>query len=193
MASSFFSLIPGLSQSLFTITDADQGISILQNLKIIRVEIDSDSENADVPMQNTGNVDSATLTSISVVDTNTSKIIKPSIMRVQAIAPDQSTIDEMLYAFASTTSLYDIVSRGIVMNSACVTTIEITQGADMISACRVEITFEQATPPEAAGGFDPSMAPDQSTYGISVQSPTSLTSTVADLYNTVQSNIAQAL
>lgn len=185
MASSILSLVPGLTKQKFTVK-SDTGTQILSNIKVVSVEICDESTNADVPIQSVQNADKKTLGSIAVLDLNSSKVISPSILRLTAIAPDQSTVDQLLLAFLQDTILFNITSRSISMKSACISELEITQDANMINASRIEATFEQCIP-DSTNGYSPSMSGDASVYGINVQVPSSITSTVSDLYNKVSS------
>jgi hypothetical protein len=74
-------------------------------------------------------------------------------------------------SFYDTTATFQVVSKSIIANSLVINSVDIEQSAEMISAARLSITFEQIQPSEPSN-YNPEQPGDATMYGIEIQQPT---------------------
>lgn len=174
------------SKAQFSATDSDTGYTLWSNLKIVDVEVNAASANSDEPMGITQYQNDAAFNSLKNLDLTNNKIIQPSCIRITAIAPDLSTLEAVIAAFAKTTLTIDVSSKSVVSSSMVLSRVEIEQSPKMLSASRVMMELEQAVLPTDTGTFDPLNPGDQNTSGIRIQSLPSVTQTAQALFTKVR-------
>lgn len=159
----------------FNATNELTGNVVWTDLGVIDVEIHSSSANTDMPMSNQQeNQSGGTYTSILTADIEAIKIIQPSGLRVTALCANISTLENIIATFLDETSTISINTKSIITSFLVMTELDIEQTAEMISASKIVMTFEQAQPP-ANSGYAPEQAGDSSVYGVSIQTPPSIT------------------
>ena len=171
MASILSSLI---SKASFT-AKASYGFPIWRNMKVRSVMVVSPSANTDKPMGITQYTDSEVFQKLQQQDIRSTKIIMPPSIKIEAIAPDLSTLEAIVAAFADTQLTIDVTTKGVVSSSMVVTELAVEQSPDSLSAALVTITLDQAIPP-VINPFTPAQPADADSIGARVQSlvPTSL-------------------
>jgi hypothetical protein len=162
-----------LGQPLLTITDETTGNAIWTDLGIVDIEVSLSSENTNEPLSNQQISDSSTYESILAADVQSVKIISPSRLRITALCSDLSTVKGIIATFADTSATMSISTKSIVTRYLCMSEVDIDQTAEMISAVRIVMVFEQAQPTESTG-FAPEQAADESVYGVTLTNPPSV-------------------
>lgn len=157
---------------------------VWRNFKTLSVEIDAASANASIPISTARGDEALTGQLVMQKDVQTSKIIRPSRMRITGFAPDISTVTSILSSFADLETTLTITSKSIIAEGMVIERVSIEQDPEAISAQKVTIELEQAIPPEPAT-FDPLNPADESEYGVRVQRPPTAAASVRDLYNKV--------
>jgi hypothetical protein len=171
MANSILSTL--LSKPSFIATNEVTNEVVWADLGIVDVEIQSGSSNTDAPMANSSTTDSATYQSVLAADLEAVKIIQPSRLRITALSDNISTVQDIIATFLDETVTISINTKSIITAFLALTSLDLEQSGEMLSATRVIMTFEQAQPP-ANSGFVPSQSADASVYGVSIQSPPSV-------------------
>jgi hypothetical protein len=103
---------------------------------------------------------------------------------VSAIVGNLSELENIISTFEDSTVTMSIDSKSIITKNLILTNLNIEQSADMLTAAKVDMTFEQAAPPEGAG-YIPEQAADGSVYGIGVQQPPEVSGTFGSLQKTI--------
>jgi hypothetical protein len=142
---------------------------VWQGIAIVDVDIDSQAALTEMPMAIDGPKDSQTTSNILEEDIKVAKIIQPVKLRVTALIKDLSMLEGIITLFNDETVTMSVNTKSIITDHLVMTDLEITQTADMISASKVVMTFEQAQPP-AGSGYLPEQAADASVYGFGIQS-----------------------
>ncbi len=171
-----------LSQASMTITNDATSLVLWKNLKVKTVEIFDDASTSDEPLQVLQAADKQTIQSIQPADLESTKIINPSRVKITGFAPDLDTLEGLISSFSDLTLTCSMSSKSIIVQYLIPVSIEIEQDSEMMSAAKVIVNFEQAQPPEP-DSFDPEQSGDESMYGVRIQSPPSLSSSVNALYN----------
>ena len=184
MPNSILSSLFGKAQ--FTANDSDTGYTLWTNLKITDVEIDASSANSDAPMGVVQFQNDQTFTDLKNIDLSNNKILQPARIRISAIAPDLSTLESVIAAFADVTLTIDVSSKSVVSSRMVLAHVEIEQSPKMLSASRVMMELEQAAPVSTASDYDPTQPADQNTTGIRIQSLPSVSETAAALFQKVR-------
>lgn len=185
MAQSILSTLTSKPQ--FTATNESSGNTLWSNLGIVDVEIGNSSNNSEQPLSNQQVSDSQTYQSILTQDLQSIKIIQPSHLRVTAMCADISTLESVLATFSDLSATISINTKSVITSYLALTSVGIEQTAEMISASKVIMIFEQAQPP-ANSGFAPEQAADASVYGVSIQNPPSVVP-LATLTNAVKAAV----
>lgn len=180
MAQSILSSL--LSQVSMRITNDATSLVLWANLKVKTVEIFDDSSTSDEPLQVLQAADKETIQSIQPADLESTKIINPSRVKITGFAPDLDTLEGLISSFSDLTLTCSMSSKAIIVQYLIPTSIEIEQSSEMLSAAKIIVNFEQAQSP-ALSAFDPSQSGDESSYGVRIQSPPSLSTSVNALYN----------
>jgi hypothetical protein len=166
----FSSIVSTISdQVAFTATNELDSKVIWKDLDIKSVEISGEAAQTDHPLSNVQYNDDSTYTNLSAEDIQTIKIIRPSIVRVIGICADISTIESVTNVFADTQVSIVISTKSIIIPDLVLSTINIEQSGNMLSAAEITMELEQAEPPTATT-YSPSQAGDVSEYGIRIQS-----------------------
>lgn len=161
-------LSSALSKPQFVATNDVTGQVVWSNLGIVDVEIGSSSANTDFPISNQQEDQGGTIyQSILTADVESIKIIQPTVLRVTALCSDLSTIESIIQIFSDTSSTLSISTKSIITNFLCLTEVDIMQSAEMLSAAKITMVFEQGQPSEQSG-FAPAQSADSSVYGVSV-------------------------
>lgn len=177
-----------LGSTPFKVKDEATDTILWSRLKVKKVEIGSDSSNADEPLSVQQTTDDSTYKALLIQDIATAKILRPSRIRVTAFADDITTIESVMAVFGDTTSTLLITSRALVADSMALIKFEIEQTPDMLSASKLVMEFEQVAVPSPSN-YNPYQSADSEVYGVRVQSLPSLTKSVTSLYNKVSSFI----
>lgn len=162
-----------LGSPSFSVVDESTGVAIWTDLGIVDVEVILSSENTDQPLSNQQIADSGTYQSILAADVQSVKIISPSRLRVTALCSNLSTVKSIIAYFSNLTATMAISTKSIITRSLIMSETDIEQSAEMISAVRIVMVFEQAQPSESTG-YAPQQDADQSVYGISLANPPSV-------------------
>ncbi len=181
MSSSILSSL--LSQVAMTITNDATGLTVWSNLKVKTVEIFDDSSMTDEPLSVIQAGDAETIAGLTIQDLESVKIINPSRVKITGFVADLDTLESLISSFNDLSITVSMSSKSVIVQYLVPVTLEIEQSSDMTSASKIIVDFEQAQAPET-NVFDPSQSGDQSAYGVRIQSPPSLTSSVTSLYNT---------
>jgi hypothetical protein len=150
------------------------------------VEIASESANADNPLSTQQVNETSVYQSLLAVDVQTSKIIRPSKMRITILADQIALLNNIMASFEDTTQTIQVTSKSVVVTALSVTDVNIEMSPDMLSANRVVVMLEQVQAPSTSS-YNPAQAGDQSTVNLGVQT---LSSVGPSLSTTVGNNIA---
>lgn len=159
-----------VSKPQFSAKNELNNIELWRGLAIIDVEIDSSAAVTDQPVVLANSKDAQTISTINEADMKAIKIIKPAMLRLSAIIPDLSMVESITQMFFDPTVTMSVSSKSIITEHLVMTSLEITQSPDMMSASQVAMTFEQAKPP-ASSGYQPEQPADTSMYGINIKQP----------------------
>lgn len=182
MANSILSSL--FARTAFRAVNNRTGYPCWVNLKVVAVEIDSSSANADVPLASADGDETFTYAQLMEEDVKTAKIIRPTRMRVTALSPDVSTTNSVLAVYADVESTLTITTKSVIADLMTVAHVTIQQDDEALNVARITIELEQASQPEN-DPFKPSSMADETSVGTRVQRPTPLTQTVSALYNKV--------
>ena len=180
MANSILSAI--LPQQPFRVFADWNGAEYLKTMKVVKVEIDAESSNAEKPISNIQTKDGKVYTELAQADLESSKIIRPVRMRVQAIVPDETTATTLITTWLSLTDTLTIMSRGIIADNMIVTEVEFEQDPEVLNVQKVMIELERSIAPQF-NNYNPSNAADKPSIGSKLQSLVPSLGTVVGLYN----------
>lgn len=186
MATSILSSL--LSSNKLTITEESQNLVVWSEIKTSKVEFMVPTQITDLPQTSTDYYSSAAAMQSVQNDLLNGKVIYPVEVRITCACEDIATVWGIIDLFNDVTKTFTIASKSIIAKYMSVTEITITQNAEMVSAARLDLKFEQA-PPYDEYNFNPKQDGDKSTYGVHVQTTSSLTVTVGQLYNKVSQAI----
>lgn len=158
------------SQPVFIAINEVSGNRCWKNLKILDVEVGTSAANTNKPVATENLTETQTYESIIKLDVKSIKVIQPSTLRITAIAPDIDTLEGVLANFADNRVTMSINTKSIITQSLVVTAVDVEQMPDMISASRINISLEQAQPPQFSS-YDPEQAGDASIYGSAIVVP----------------------
>lgn len=194
MANSIISALIG--KSLLKIVNERYGREYWSLLKIVSVEIMADAETSDHPLSSKDGSDDRQYVNVLDVDLSNGKVIRPVKMRLNVICNHPATVEGLMREFQNLADTYSITTKSIIAESLVMTSLQINQTPDMISAVGISIEWEQSAP-RVANQFDPKDQANASTYGLRIQGleeggPITLTgirdratSAVESLYNKV--------
>ncbi|ABL96836.1 hypothetical protein BcepF1.105 [Burkholderia phage BcepF1] len=130
MASSILSSL--FSQASFRITDETTTFSrdVAKGLKIRRVTIRYVSTTHEHRRE-----DGST-----IVDART---IQPTLLTVEAIAPDLDTLSQITNVAADRNGVYRVTTKGVILPTMRIESQSIRQSSDMLSASPVQLQFKQ--------------------------------------------------
>lgn len=180
-----------LSRSSFAATNEATSTVLWKGMAVVDVDIDASATVTDYPLAVDGANDAATTEAVQALDVQAVKVIQPSKMRVNALVKDLSIIENMIALFNDPTITMSVNSKSIIAEHLVMTDLEIDQSADILSAARVSMAFEQAQIPTGEG-FLPEQAADASVYGLSVQNPAQV-SLFASFGKTVNSIVGRVV
>jgi hypothetical protein len=171
----------------------DTGYYVWSDLKIISIEIDSESAVIAAPMSDVQLSAGSVYVDLLKQDIQASKVVRPVKIRVTGIAPDTSTLEGLLTSFNDVSALFTITSKSVISDSMCIVNVEIEQSPEMLNGARVVIELEQVIVDSESGGFSPLQMADKPVSGVRIQSlPTAgLSASVQSLYNTVTTKIGR--
>jgi hypothetical protein len=156
------------SRPQFVATNEATKVEVWRGIAIIEVEISPSAALTDMPMAIDGPKDSQTTSTIREEDIKSAKIVQPTKLRVSAIINGISMLESIITLFNDETVTMSVNTKSIITDHLVMTDLEIQQTPDMMSAARVNMTFEQAQPP-VNFGFLPEQPADASIYGFGVQ------------------------
>ena len=168
MANSILSTL--LQKPQFKAVNEKSGSALWSDLAIVAVEIDNSSDNTEKPISNQTIVDNQTVQLIQEQDIQSIRIILPSRLKVTALCSNISTVENVISTFLDDTVTISVTTKSIITSYLVLTDVEIEQSAEMISASKITLIFEQAQPP-ASSGYAPEQSADSSVYGVSIQNP----------------------
>ncbi len=177
-----------LADSKLKIVDERAGVTRFTKLDVLTVSIISPAITSDQPMAATPIQALGSFEKNVVTNINSSKIIMPAVMSVRGIVSDKSTAESLINAWKDQELTFKITSRNILVSGMALVDLEFKQDNVNISSIGVELSFEQ-TVESITSRFDPKQSADRDQLGVTTKSPTSLTDTVANLYNSVTSTI----
>lgn len=172
------------ARSAFRATNNRTGYQCWTNLKVVAVEIDSSSANADVPLASSEGNETGTYAQLMEADIQTAKIIRPTRMRVTAISPDVSTTNSVLAVYADVEATLTITTKSVIADLMAVTHVTIQQDDEAINVARLTIELEQCAQPDY-DPYNPVNQADETAIGTRVQRPPTIAQTVSGLYNKV--------
>jgi hypothetical protein len=161
------------SQPIFLAVNELNNFATWKSLGIVSVDVGVSSSNTDQPISMEQVHSGVVYQSLLEQDIESIKIIEPSHLRITALAPDIDTVDSIIQVFANPYATMSISTKSIITYSLVVTSIDIEQSADMLSAARVIISLEQAQPPVYTD-YNPAQDADASMHGITLQQPNSI-------------------
>lgn len=159
-----------LAKPVFFAKNEGTNLQVWQGLKVASVEIRNSSANTEHPMIIATSNDAESFSTLIDKDLPTVKIIQPSSLHVNALCDDLSTLENILTDFDDVTATFQISTKSIIATGMVFNTLEIEQSPAMLTASKITMSFEQVELPEFAD-YNPEQAGDASTYGISIQSP----------------------
>jgi hypothetical protein len=162
----------------------DASAVIWEGLAIVEVEVSPSAGTTDFPLFIDSPKDSPTTEKIQSDDLQAVKIIQPAKLRLSAIVADLSKLENIISVFKDETVTISVNTKSIITKNLILTELNVSQNADMLSATKVDMTFEQVAQPENSG-YSPEQAADGSVYGIGVQQPPSITGNFGSLQKTI--------
>lgn len=157
------------SKATFTAKSEISNTPVWQGLKIISVEIGVSAAESEQPLGINQESENAVLISLNQDDIKATKILQPSVIKITGICPDLSTTENVISMFANPQQTLTITSKGVMAVNMAVTSIEVVQESEMISASRVEITLEQSIMPMSASSWNPSQPADANALPITTR------------------------
>lgn len=184
MASSILSAL--LSKPIVRFVNEENGLPVWTDAKTVDVERQSDSDNSDVPMSSQQVSGTAVTTELLASDISTGKILRPNHMRVHILTDNLSLIENIFSLFEDTTVTLSITSKSIISTNMAIMSVEVDQSSEVLSAVRVSINFERSRVSKVVP-FDPSQSSDQNSFGLSLQSPPTVSSNLGTIQNQIGS------
>ncbi len=167
-------LTTNFSRPQFTATNENLGsgpkAEIWRGLAVVDVEITPSAAVTDFPLVMDSPKDSSTTEQIQAKDLQAVKILQPSRLKVTALIGDISTLENIISTFKNNSVTVSVDTKSIITKDLVLTEVHVMQNADMLTASKVEMTFEQAQPP-LGSGYLPQQSADASVYGTGVQAP----------------------
>jgi hypothetical protein len=167
-------------QAAFTAINELDGQVIWALLGVKNVQIMSDAGQSEQPISNIQNNNSGTYNDVITNDINTIKVIRPARVTVTALCSDISTIEAVMSSFADTTLTISINTKSNIITNLAISSLEIEQNGNMLSAAEIKIELEQAEPPYVPP-YNPLQPADASQYGIKIQTLNTSTFSLASL------------
>lgn len=177
MAASILSSI--LSPAKFTIYNQTSAVVVGSTLEVMKVMIKFSSEIQRHPLE-----DGSTK-----VD---SRIIQPSKMIVDVICKDDDALSAVVTLLSDRTSLYQVTSRGLILQNLMVSSDYFHQAPEMISATPTRISFDQIL----IQNVNPIVFANSTNASVidrGLAAVTSAGSTVSDLYTSVTNTIKSSI
>lgn len=159
-----------LAKPVFYAKNEGTGYQVWNRFKVAAVEIHSSSANSEHPITVDQTTEAVSFETLIEADLKTIKVIQPSSLRVVGLCDDLSTLENIVASFQDLTATFEISTKSIIASNLAFTGLEIEQSAQMLSASRVSMSFEQCQYPQFAN-YNPEQDGDVSVYGVSVQSP----------------------
>lgn len=176
-----------------TVTNDATGLPSWVNFKVKDVEIIDDADVTDEPLSTAQYSAAGVYQSVLKDDLASVKIISPSKVRITGFSNDISTVESIIDYILTQDLTLSITTKSVKIPSLTITSVEIEQSPEMLSASKITIELEQAAPPLPNSGYNPKDAANASVYGIRIQTLSSVTKTVSGLYNTVLTKIGGLL
>lgn len=169
----------------FVAKDETTSDVLWRGMAVVEVDVGGTAGVTDFPLAVDGPKDSATTEEIQTLDIQAAKIINPTRLKVSALIKDISIVENIISTFNDPTITLTVNTKSIIVEHLVMVDLEIQQSADMLSAAKVDMNFEQA---QLIFGEEylPEQAADGSVYGLSIQNPASV-SMFASLAKTINS------
>lgn len=184
MASSILSAL--FSKPVTRFINESTGLAVWTDAKTVDVEIQSDSDNSDVPLSSQQVSGTGVSTQLLASDIQTAKILRPTHLRIHMLTDNLSLIENVFSLYQDTTVTLSITSKSIIANHMAITSVEVEQSPEMLSAAKLTISMEQSKVSTVVP-FDPAQAADQSNFGLSLQSPPTVGSNLSTVGNSLGS------
>lgn len=180
------------------IVNENDGYVYWDKLAVKRVDVVLDTSVTDNPLANKSYTEESLYSDVLDIDVRNGKLIRPAKLKITCLSSDGPTIEGLIAMSYQDTVTFRITTKAIISSSMMMVSLSIEQTAEMTSACKITLEFEQSEK-TASAGFDPADLSCRSNYGISIQVPKSvvldgvndmvnnLTDSVSGLYNKVLS------
>lgn len=159
-----------LSKPQFVAKNELNNVTIWQGMAVVDVDVNSPAAVTDFPLVIDGPKDAPTTSQINENDLQAVKIIQPARLRVTAVIADLSMVESIISLFMDPTVTISVTTKSIITDHLVMVDIDLQQSADMVSASKLVMNFEQARAPLSAG-FQPEQAADSSMYGVNIKQP----------------------
>jgi len=159
-------------------------------MAVVEVDVTRSAAVTDYPLIDNDPKDSETTEKIENTELQALKILTPSKVRVSALIGDLSTLEKIIDTFKNSTVTISITTKSLIVNSLIMTDLKISQSADMLTASKVDMSFEQADKTDNAK-FKPEQSGDSSMFGTGVQDPKSISGTLGSLGNTISNAVSR--
>jgi|SRR5579864_6391947 len=166
------------------------GNVLWKGMAVVEVDVTRSAAVTDYPLIDNDPKDSETTEKIENTELQALKILTPSKVRVSALIGDLSTLEKIIDTFKNSTVTISITTKSLIVNSLIMTDLKISQSADMLTASKVDMSFEQADKTDNAK-FKPEQSGDSSMFGTGVQDPKSISGTLGSLGNTISNAVSR--
>jgi hypothetical protein len=168
---------------------SDARAVIWEGLAVVDVEVSPSAAVTDFPLVLDDPKDYVTTQEIQAKDLEAVRILQPTRIKVIALIKDISILDNIISTFKKDDVTVSINTKSILTKNLVLTEVSVSQSAEMVSASKVEMTFEQAQPP-LGSGYVPEQAADASVYGIGTKDPEFVTP-LASLTKVIKSSLGR--
>lgn len=173
-----------LKEGQFRAYDNRSGDQIWKSLGVLDVMVNSSAATSTKPLSNIQLSEDGTFNKIQGTDVESSKIIRPSQLKVVAIVPDITTAEAIINAWSNTFLTINIITRGIIADNMSLSNVEFEQTPEIVSAQVVTLEFDQVAVPSISE-FTPAQSADASVYGIKIQTQATVRDNVTSILGRV--------
>jgi len=182
-------LTANFSQPQFVATNETLNVRVWEGIAVVNAEVSPSAAVTELPLAIDGPKDSPTTAVIQAADLAACKVIQPVRLRVEAVMSDLSLVEAIIGMLEDDVVMMSVVTKSIITKNLILTEVNVLQSAEMTSAVRVQMSFEQAQPP-VGEGYNPEQPADGSMYGAGVQSLSEVQS-LGSLTKTVASSLSR--
>lgn len=174
-----------LSKPAVLITDEKTGLNIWPNIKVLSVDFNNGSENTDNPVQTASDGGKVVVESH---DIEASKVLRPSMVVLEAGTTDISTVESIIQAFYRTDTVFTIFSKSMIGERMALVEADFENGPDVMSGTKMTLKFEQTSPVKPEG-YVPAQPSDSSLSTIGTQLLAKAKNGVAGLAASIKSKV----